>query len=545
MPNTETNRIENKEQLNEDFEQEVIAFLNYKEGGIVYVGVRKDGQVVGLKDVDLTQLQIKDRIKNNIQPSTLGLFDVIVETIDDKEVIKVVISSGTEKPYYLRKKGRTPEGCYIRIGSSKEQMTFDMIDEMYSKRVKNPLKEIESPRQDLTFRQLKIYYEENGMQLNDNFAKNLNLLTSEGKYNYNAYLLADENNVSIKLVKYLGTNKLELVENHEYGYCCIITATHRILERLVAENTVYAKIEYKGRKEVEMIDSKALKEAVILPIQYPQLFEGKRQPWKGILLYGPPGTGKSYLAKAAATETKGRFFSVSAANIVSKFMGESERLLKALFELARKNKPAVIFIDEIDSVLSARSEGENEATRRLKTEFLIQMQGVGKDDKGILVLGATNIPWGLDPAVRRRFQKKIYISLPEANARKLMLKLNLGDTYNDLTDEQFTILGNLTKGYSGSDIYNLTQDAIYGPLRKCQRATHFKHLDPNHIVPCSPSDPGAKEMKINDIDHPEMLVAPVVTFEDFILSLQKMKPTVSEEDLKRQQQFTQEFGTEG
>ncbi len=263
MSKTETNRIENKEQLNEEFEQEVIAFLNYKEGGIIYVGVRKDGQVVGLKDVDLTQLQIKDRIKNNIQPSTLGLFDVIVETIDNKEVIKVVISSGTEKPYYLRKKGRAPEGCYIRIGSSKERMTFDMIDEMYARRVKNSLKEIESPRQDLSFRQLKIYYEENGMKLNDNFAKNLNLLTDEGKYNYNAYLLADENNISIKLVKYLGTNKLELIENHEYGYCCIITATHRILERLVSENTVYAKIEYKGRKEVEMIDSKALKEAVI------------------------------------------------------------------------------------------------------------------------------------------------------------------------------------------------------------------------------------------------------------------------------------------
>ena len=289
----------------------------------------------------------------------------------------------------------------------------------------------------------------------------------------------------------------------------------------------------------------ALKEAVILPIQYPQLFEGKRQPWKGILLYGPPGTGKSYLAKAAATETKGRFFSVSAANIVSKFMGESERLIKALFELARKNKPAVIFIDEIDSVLSARSEGENEATRRLKTEFLIQMQGVGKDDKGILVLGATNIPWGLDPAVRRRFQKKIYISLPESKARKLMLKLNLGDTYNDLTDEQFGILGDLTEGYSGSDIYNLTQDAIYGPLRKCQRATHFKHLDERHIVPCSPSDPGAMEMKINDIADPGSLVAPVVTFEDFILSLQKMKPTVSQADLEKQLKFTEEFGTEG
>ena len=263
MKNTETNRVENKEQLNEDFEQEVIAFLNYKEGGIIYVGVRKDGQVVGLKDVDLTQLQVKDRIKNNIQPSTLGLFDVVVETIDNKEVIKVVISSGTEKPYYLRKKGRTPEGCYIRVGSSKERMTERMIDDMYSKRIKNTLKEIDSPRQELTFNQLKIYYEEHGLKLNDNFLQNLDLLTSEGKYNYNAFLLADENNVSIKLVKYLGTNKMDLVENQEYGYRCIITATQRILDRLDAENTVYAKIEYKGRKEVEMIDKAALKEAVI------------------------------------------------------------------------------------------------------------------------------------------------------------------------------------------------------------------------------------------------------------------------------------------
>ena len=263
MPNTETNRIENKEQLNEDFEQEVIAFLNYKEGGIIYVGIRKDGQVVGIKDIDLTQLQIKDRIKNNIQPSTLGLFDVTVETIDNKEIIKVIISSGTEKPYYLRKKGRTPEGCYIRIGSSKERMTERMIEEMFARRIKNSLKEIESPRQDLTFRQLKIHYEGNGMILNDNFARNLNLLTDEGKYNYNAYLLADENNISIKLVKYLGTSKMELIENQEYGYCCLITATQRILDRLTAENTVYAKIEYNGRKEVEMIDSKALKEAVI------------------------------------------------------------------------------------------------------------------------------------------------------------------------------------------------------------------------------------------------------------------------------------------
>lgn len=263
MQNTETNRIENKEQLNEDFEQEVIAFLNYKEGGIIYVGINKNGQVVGVENTDLTQLQIKDRIKNNIQPSTLGLFDVTVETIENKEVIKVIISSGTEKPYYLRKKGRTPEGCYIRVGSSKERMTERMIDDMYARRIKNTLKEIDSPRQELTFNQLKIYYEEHGLKLNDNFLQNLDLLTSEGKYNYNAFLLADENTVSIKLVRYLGTNKLELLENLEFGNRCLITATQRILDRLDVENTTYAKIEYFGRKEQEKIDSKALKEAVI------------------------------------------------------------------------------------------------------------------------------------------------------------------------------------------------------------------------------------------------------------------------------------------
>jgi vacuolar protein-sorting-associated protein 4 len=190
----------------------------------------------------------------------------------------------------------------------------------------------------------------------------------------------------------------------------------------------------------------ALQEAVILPLRFPQLFTGKRKPWKGILLYGPPGTGKSYLAKACATETKGTFYSVSASNIVSKWMGESERLVRALFDLARQTKPSVIFIDEIDSLMSSRSEGENESTRRLKTEFLVQMQGVGKDDNGILVLGATNIPWDLDPAVRRRFQRKIYISLPDCEARKYMLKMNLGTTSHVLNEDDFEELSSRTDG---------------------------------------------------------------------------------------------------
>ena len=232
MSNIETNRIENKEQLNEDFEQEVIAFLNYKEGGIIYVGIRKNGQVVGIEDIDLTQLQIKDRIKNNIQPSTLGLFDVVVETIEGKEVIKVVISSGTEKPYYIKRKGMCPSGCYIRIGSSKEQMTTEMIDNLYARRVRNSLNKIESPRQDLKFDQLKIYYDGQGYKITDNFLKNLELVMDSGKFNYNGYLLADENGMSIKVARYAGTNKVDLLENYEFGYCSLIKATKSVIDKM-------------------------------------------------------------------------------------------------------------------------------------------------------------------------------------------------------------------------------------------------------------------------------------------------------------------------
>jgi len=126
----------------------------------------------------------------------------------------------------------------------------------------------------------------------------------------------------------------------------------------------------------------------------------------------PPGTGKSYLAKAVATEAESTFFSISSSDLVSKWLGESERLVKNLFELARAQKPAIIFIDEVDSLCSSRSDSENDATRRIKTEFLVQMQGVGVDNDGILVLGATNIPWGLDAAIRRRFEKRIHIPPP-------------------------------------------------------------------------------------------------------------------------------------
>lgn len=211
----------------------------------------------------------------------------------------------------------------------------------------------------------------------------------------------------------------------------------------------------------------ALKEAVILPVRFPQLFEGKRKPWRGILLYGPPGTGKTYLAKACATEADSTFFSVSSSDLVSKWQGESERLVKQLFQMARDAKPSIVFIDEIDSLCGSRSEGEAESSRRIKTEFLVQMQGVGQDMDGVLVLGATNVPWELDSAIRRRFQKRIYIHLPDAPARAHLFKVTLGNTPHNLTDEDFKYLGDESDNMSGSDISVVVNEAMMEPVRKC------------------------------------------------------------------------------
>lgn len=191
-------------------------------------------------------------------------------------------------------------------------------------------------------------------------------------------------------------------------------------------------------------------------------------------------------------------------------MGESERLVRSLFEMARASRPAIIFIDEIDSLCSTRSEGENDSTRRIKTEFLVQMQGVGKGSEGLLVLGATNVPWELDPAVRRRFEKRVYISLPDKNARAMMFKLNLGDTPHSLTEQDFDNLGELTENYSGSDISTLVKDALMEPIRKCQTAKKFAITPDGFYVPTYPSDPNGVEYTLQTLPDPSKLRAPLI-----------------------------------
>lgn len=301
----------------------------------------------------------------------------------------------------------------------------------------------------------------------------------------------------------------------------------------------------------------SLQEAVVLPLRFPKMFQGKRQPWRGILLYGPPGTGKSFLAKAVATEAnKSTFISVASSDLVSKWQGQSERLVKSLFEIARQKKPCIIFIDEVDSLCSSRNDQESESSRRIKTEFLVQMQGVGNNNDGILVLGATNVPWMLDGAIRRRFERRIYIPLPDEQARVAMFHMHVGSTENTITEDQYRLLGKHSEGYSGADIGVVVRDALMASVRKVQCATHFcKVVGPapddesgvakmkEYWMPCSPGDPKAVEMTWQQLE-PDDLKEPPVDMNDMMRALAASKPTVNEEDLVRLKKFTEEFGME-
>ncbi|MFX0113078.1 MAG: AAA family ATPase [Candidatus Hodarchaeota archaeon] len=259
---------------------------------------------------------------------------------------------------------------------------------------------------------------------------------------------------------------------------------------------------------------RALREAVILPMKRPELFQGARRPWKGILLFGPPGCGKSYLAKAVASEVDATFFSVSAATLVSKWLGESEKLVNKLFEMARKEAPSIIFIDEVDSVASARGEGENQAMRRVKTQMLQSIEGVGTGSERVVVMGATNLPWDIDAAMRRRFEKRIHVALPDDEARGVMFKIHTKGV--DLeANANFTELAKFTAGYSGSDISLICREALMAPIRE---------LDAE----------GALESDV---------MPRKVSRKDFLTALETVKPSVAPMELSRFVEWEKQFGS--
>ncbi|XP_070932571.1 spastin isoform X3 [Macaca nemestrina] len=260
----------------------------------------------------------------------------------------------------------------------------------------------------------------------------------------------------------------------------------------------------------------ALQEIVILPSLRPELFTGLRAPARGLLLFGPPGNGKTMLAKAVAAESNATFFNISAASLTSKYVGEGEKLVRALFAVARELQPSIIFIDEVDSLLCERREGEHDASRRLKTEFLIEFDGVqSAGDDRVLVMGATNRPQELDEAVLRRFIKRVYVSLPNEETRLLLLKNLLCKQGSPLTQKELAQLARMTDGYSGSDLTALAKDAALGPIRE---------LKPEQV----------KNMSASEMRN--------IQLSDFTESLKKIKRSVSPQTLEAYIRWNKDFG---
>lgn len=260
---------------------------------------------------------------------------------------------------------------------------------------------------------------------------------------------------------------------------------------------------------------RTLREAIILPMSRPDLFKGARKPWKGILMFGPPGCGKTYLCKAVASEVESTFFSVSAANLISKWLGESEKLVKQLYERAVEESPSIIFFDEIDALAGARGgSSENEAMRRVKTQLLQAVDGFGTGDELLVTIGATNTPWDIDAAMRRRFERRVYVTLPTTEARQKMFQIHTRGVALD-ADVSFEEMANYTAGYTAADIALLCREALMHPIRELDSEGALKDFS---IQPRAPNS------------------------KDFLLGMESIKPSVSPKELTRYEEWKDQFG---
>eukprot|EP01065_Artemidia_motanka_P035842 TRINITY_DN43728_c0_g1_i1.p1 TRINITY_DN43728_c0_g1~~TRINITY_DN43728_c0_g1_i1.p1 ORF type:complete len:471 (+),score=142.06 TRINITY_DN43728_c0_g1_i1:50-1414(+) len=302
----------------------------------------------------------------------------------------------------------------------------------------------------------------------------------------------------------------------------------------------------------------ALREAVVLPQQFPQLFEGARTPWKGILLYGPPGTGKTLLARAASTEAGTRFLSVSSADLLGKYVGESEQKMRQVFELARALQPCTIFVDEIDSIASARGRSSDDggSARRMLTELLVQMDGSCKDNTGLLVMAATNRPWSLDPAVRRRFERRIEIPLPDSQCRAEVLQAEMSGMIEPGVD--YAALAAATDGFSCADLNTAARDALMEPVREALAASAFregpvaaaadvKRVRATALFPCGPDAPGARQGRLLELPPADAARVSVrlCTAADMSTAVARARTSVSVQELQWFREFTDSYGMDG
>lgn len=293
----------------------------------------------------------------------------------------------------------------------------------------------------------------------------------------------------------------------------------KIAERILNE-VVHQKADTKW-DDIAGLDNvkQAINEIVVYPMQNPQLFQGLLAPAKGLLLFGPPGTGKTLIGKCIASESGATFFAISASSLTSKWVGEGEKMVRALFAVARCMQPSVVFIDEIDSLLTQRSDGEHDSSRKMKTEFLVQFDGVstGSDDQ-LLVIGATNRPHELDEAARRRFTKRLYIPLPEDQARRQIVMTMMAKGKSDLSDFCIDTIVDKTAGFSGADMSTLCKEAALCAVRALIRARG-----------------GAKNLGNDDLSP--------ITLKDFEDALKFVKSSVGASDLVIYEDWDRQYGS--
>ncbi|XP_065064537.1 vacuolar protein sorting-associated protein 4A-like [Rhopilema esculentum] len=278
---------------------------------------------------------------------------------------------------------------------------------------------------------------------------------------------------------------------------------------------------------------KLLREAIVMPLKYPHLFNGARKPWRKILLFGPPGTGKSRIARAISSEVASTFYSVSCSDLLSSWFGETEKLIKDLFNNAKmKSGRSIIFIDEIDGLCRRRNSNEQEQTRRIKTELLKQMESTDtEEESNVFILGATNCPWELDSAFVRRFQKRIYIPLPDKSTRKELFHIHLKSVPFQITNQEWTKLLEQSEGYSGSDLSTCVADAIFEPLRELESSTFWKwNQDGKTVSPCKQHEEGAVKIRFENIP-PEQVTPRSVEYKDLKSALDKNTRTVNFDEL--------------
>jgi len=277
-----------------------------------------------------------------------------------------------------------------------------------------------------------------------------------------------------------------------------------------------------------------LRESVVMPIKYPEYFQGILTPWKGVLLYGPPGTGKTMLAKAVATECRTTFFNISASSIVSKWRGDSEKLVRVLFELARYHAPSTIFIDEFDSLMGDREGGGggpgggHEGSLRMKTELLVQMDGLNRSSDLVFVLAASNLPWALDKAVLRRLEKRILVPLPNLEARKAIVSKALPQEQQPDVDAD--ALAAKTEGYSGADVFLVCKEAAMRPLRVVME--RLEELDRDEAESGRPVADRARLPRM-----------PLVSQADVDEALRVTKPAAASSDTQRYDTWAAQHGS--